>query len=148
MRSVVSLCFAVVITFAGGVAPADEDLLKEYPLLPHLQGPPEHRPVVQTALRPQVDAAAARAWSKPTVAVPPRLSVRVKGARGCMVRVDAKPVGRPPVRGLLLVAGSHRIVVKCKKRRRISRRVTLDSGQHARLILRHKRRAGWAVALR
>jgi hypothetical protein len=63
------------------------------------------------------------------------LSVRVKGARRCAVRLDHQAMGKAPVLADNVEPGKKVVTVKCAKRPAVSRVVYVEPGEDEKLVL-------------
>ena len=70
---------------------------------------------------------------------PPRISVNVTNARGCLVALGSRRLGRTPLEATV-PKGQHRLVVRCGRQRLFAQTVEFASGDHRRLVLQRKRR--------
>ena len=64
------------------------------------------------------------------------LAVRVKGAKRCRVRVGDERLGKAPFRDKPVVAGTHRVYVKCPNRPVYSEVLEFYPGEPKKLLLK------------
>jgi hypothetical protein len=110
----------------------EDGLLRVYPQL--VPGSSEQTAAVARA-EPVAVQPVPVAPLEPVDETPSSLAVRVKGAKRCRVRVGDERMGKAPFRAKPVVPGTHRVFIKCARRRTFSDVIEFQPGEPQQLVL-------------